>query len=50
MNPKRFLLILAGLLAFAVGLVSALHAQESSPRLEVSQSGCHFDQSGIAAR
>ena len=45
MNPKRILLILAGLLAFAVGLVTALHAQDSSPRFEVAKPGCHVFQS-----
>ncbi len=34
MNPKRILLILAGLLAFTVGLVSALHAQNPTPRFD----------------
>lgn len=34
MNPKRILLILAGLLAFTVGLVTALHAQDSSQRFD----------------
>jgi hypothetical protein len=31
MNPKRLLLILAGLLAFTVGFVTALHAQDEPP-------------------
>ena len=36
MNPKRILLILAGLLAFTVGLVSTLHAQNMPPRAGVA--------------
>jgi hypothetical protein len=35
MNPKRILLILAGLLAFTAGLVSALHAQNLPSQFEV---------------
>jgi hypothetical protein len=50
MNPKRILLILAGLLAFAVGLVTALHAQDSSPRFEVAKPGCHVFQSSKPSR
>ena len=48
MNPKRILLILAGLLAFTAGLVSALHAQE--PRLGVVCARCLVAQSGDATR
>ena len=50
MNPKRILLILAGLLAFTVGLVTALHAQAPFQRLDVSSSACHATQSGDATR
>ncbi len=50
MNPKRVLLILAGLLAFAIGLVTALHAQDPSPRFEVACSGCHVASPSKAIR
>jgi len=50
MNPKRILLILAGLLAFAVGLVSALRAQDLSPEFGLACPGFHVTQSGSAAQ
>ncbi len=50
MNPKRVLLILAGLLAFAVGLVSALHPQNSSPRFEAACCAAHANSPGNASR
>ncbi len=50
MNPKRILLILAGLLAFTVGLVSALHAQDPSRRFELGCSRCQVGQSSDATR
>jgi hypothetical protein len=50
MNPKRILLILAGLLAFAVGLVSALRARDLPTEFGSTSPGCHVTQSGNAAR
>jgi hypothetical protein len=46
MNPKRILLILAGLLAFTVGLVTALHAQDQSLGFEARCSVYHPSQFG----
>jgi hypothetical protein len=37
MNPKHLLLILAGLLAFTVGFVTALRAQAEHPRIDTSE-------------
>lgn len=37
MNSKHLLLILAGLLAFTVGFVTALRAQAGHPRVETTQ-------------